>query len=84
MRRTCGNVKYGNKQSHDNRKHIIRDGAGHERCFGSVSHKQLRNNLKSLGLCKPIREVIMDSYNGATVKVITLNNSTEKITLKEA
>jgi hypothetical protein len=34
--------------------------------FGSVSHKQLNNNLKSLGLCKPIREVIMDSYNGAT------------------
>jgi hypothetical protein len=28
---------------------------------------------------KPIREVIMDSYNGATVKVITLNGSTENI-----
>jgi hypothetical protein len=30
--------------------------------IGWVSHKQLRNNLKSVGLCKPIRDVIMDSY----------------------
>jgi hypothetical protein len=50
--------------------------------FGSVSHKQLNNNLKSLGLCKPIREVIMDSYNGATVKVITLNGTTDNIHIK--
>jgi hypothetical protein len=50
--------------------------------FGSVSHKQLNNNLKSLGLCKLIREVIMDSYNGATVKVITLNGATENIHIK--
>jgi hypothetical protein len=26
--------------------------------FGSISHMQLRNNLKSLGLCKPIRDII--------------------------
>jgi hypothetical protein len=50
--------------------------------FGSVSHKQLNNNLKSLGLCKPIREVIMECYNGATVRVITLNGATENIHIR--
>jgi hypothetical protein len=35
-----------------------------------------------LGLCKPIREVIMDSNNGATVRVITLNGATENIHIK--
>jgi hypothetical protein len=40
--------------------------------FGSVSHKQLENNLYHIGLCKPIREMIMDSYRNSTVKIKVL------------
>jgi hypothetical protein len=37
-----------------------------------ASHKQLNNNLKEIGLCAPIREMIMDSYRGALVKILPL------------
>jgi hypothetical protein len=50
--------------------------------FGSVSHKHLGNNLKSYVLCKPIRKLIMDSLNGASVKIITLDAPTNNITIK--
>jgi hypothetical protein len=50
--------------------------------FGSVSHKQLENNLKKLNLCKPIRNIILDSYRPATVKNVTLDGFKNEINIK--
>jgi hypothetical protein len=47
--------------------------------FGSVSHKQLENNLKKLNLRKPIRNIILDSYKPATVRIVTLDGLTNEI-----
>jgi hypothetical protein len=49
--------------------------------FGSVSHMQLKNNLSSLGLHKRLSNVIMDSYNEAKVKIVTLNGMTNDINI---
>jgi hypothetical protein len=49
--------------------------------FGSVSHMQLKNNLSSLGLYKRLSNVIMDSYNEAKVKIVTLNGMTNDINI---
>jgi hypothetical protein len=40
--------------------------------FGSVSHVQLGNNLSKLGLHPMLTGLILDSYTGAQVKVVTL------------
>jgi hypothetical protein len=50
--------------------------------FGSVSHKQLENNLRKLNLCKPIRNITLDSYIPATVKIVTLDGLTNEINIK--
>jgi hypothetical protein len=50
--------------------------------FGSVSHKQLENNLRKPNLCKPIRNIILDSYRPATVKIVTLEGLTNEINIK--
>jgi hypothetical protein len=49
--------------------------------FGSVSHMQLKNNLSNLGLHKRLSNVIMDSYNEAKVKIVTLNGMTNDINI---
>jgi hypothetical protein len=50
--------------------------------FVSVSHKQLLNILKNLGLFKPIRQLIMEGYTGVRVKIIILDGHTNNITIK--
>jgi hypothetical protein len=50
--------------------------------FGSVSHKQLENNLRKLNLCKPIRNIILDSYRPATVRIVTLDGLTKEIKIR--
>jgi hypothetical protein len=50
--------------------------------FGSVSHNQLRSNLQGNNQCKPIREMIMNGNDRATVKIVTLDGTTEIILIK--
>jgi hypothetical protein len=50
--------------------------------FGPVSHVQLRNNLTQIGLHKIITEVICNSYEGATVKIIALKGETNPIEIR--
>jgi hypothetical protein len=50
--------------------------------FGSVSHKQLENNLIKLNFCRPIRNIILDSYRPATIKIVTLDGLTNEINIK--
>jgi hypothetical protein len=50
--------------------------------FGSVSHKQLENNLKKLNLFKPIHNIILDGYKPATVRIVRLDGLTSKIKIK--
>jgi hypothetical protein len=49
--------------------------------FGSVSHMQLTNNLSKLGLHSRFANVIMDRYNGAKVKIVTLQGMTGDINI---
>jgi hypothetical protein len=50
--------------------------------FGSVSHVQLGNNLSKLGLHPMLTGLILDSYTGAQVKVVTLNGVANTISIR--
>jgi hypothetical protein len=50
--------------------------------FGPVSHVQLSNNLTKLGLHPMLTGLILDSYTDAQVKIVTLNDATNPISIK--
>jgi hypothetical protein len=51
--------------------------------FGSVSHKLLENNLKLLNLPEAVRNVIINSYDDASVQITTIKGKTEDIQIKK-
>jgi hypothetical protein len=51
--------------------------------FGSVSHKLLENNLKLLNLPEAVRNVIINSYDDASVQITTIKGITEDIQIKK-
>jgi hypothetical protein len=50
--------------------------------FGSVSHRLLEHNLKDMNFPQIIRELVMDSYFKAKVKIYSKKGMTNPIPIK--